>query len=118
MDTTKFRHTHLKNEGYINKDVVAINAKCLASITMDEILENVKAAKTAPTIKVVDYPDTLSCATGLSDEALERIWTEMTDLVKQYNIQCFCPECKSIRIDPCGRGGYRCGNCGHTFGAD
>ena len=29
-----------------------------------------------------------------------------------------CHKCKSVKVDPCGRGGKRCTECGETFGAD
>jgi hypothetical protein len=29
-----------------------------------------------------------------------------------------CPKCYSQKIEPCGRGGYRCVKCGNTWGAD
>lgn len=29
-----------------------------------------------------------------------------------------CPRCGSVHLEPCGRGGKRCIECGNTFGAD
>lgn len=37
---------------------------------------------------------------------------------EEVNENDLCPYCYSMKVDPCGRGGWRCIECSGTYGAD
>lgn len=37
---------------------------------------------------------------------------------EEVNENDLCPYCYSMKVDPCGRGGWRCTECSGTYGAD
>lgn len=72
----------------------------------------------------------------MKDHEIQKIVNDLRDIAIKYQgaqcireaihnyivpilkVQRVCLKCGGEKVDPCGRGGNRCTECGHIFGAD